>query len=75
MAWRPASLRALEALRGSGYQGPIGAVGRYADEIAELRALGADVALDLYRSAGTGITDVIVESFSSRWSPPPQAPA
>lgn len=69
-----ANVRALEALRTSGYQGPIGAIGRYEDEIAELRSLGAEITFDLYRGAGAGLTGVLVDAVTSRWSAPPPEP-
>jgi hypothetical protein len=54
MSSHEANVAAVESLRSRGYRGRVAATSTYPDDARELRALGADVAFDVYAEAGTG---------------------
>ncbi|MEM1416127.1 MAG: cation:proton antiporter family protein [Myxococcota bacterium] len=55
-------LNALEQLRHAGFTGRIAVVARYDDELPELEAAGANVAVPVYAEAGVGLATHVIES-------------
>lgn len=63
---------AIEQLRSEGYQGLIAATARYADELDELKAVGADVAYHVLAESGPGFVRHSLEALDRR-TPSPES--
>ena len=78
MASHEANLAAVERLRARGFTGRIVATSRYADQAAELRALGVGLVFDVYKEAGAGFATDLHRRFDeqrdSAPAPPPPPP-
>ncbi|WP_413110562.1 cation:proton antiporter [Thaumasiovibrio sp. DFM-14] len=60
-----ANMRALKQITRSQYRGKIAAIAKYADEVEQLLDNGADVALNIYREAGSGFARHVTQELSS----------
>lgn len=65
MPFHGANRVALERLHEAQYDGIIAVVAEYADEVDELRALGADVVENLYAGSGASIAELAAEAASA----------
>jgi hypothetical protein len=57
MTKHQANLLALKEIKSAGFQGPVGATARFADELQELEKAGATAAYNIFAEAGAGYAD------------------
>jgi Trk K+ transport system NAD-binding subunit len=57
MTKHQANLLALQEIKSAGFQGPVSATARFADELQELKKAGATAAYNLFGEAGAGYAD------------------
>jgi predicted Kef-type K+ transport protein len=58
----PENVLAAEQLRKYGYSGPIGAIAKYPDEVAKLKAAGVEMVFNLYAEAGAGFAEHVSQA-------------
>ncbi len=63
MGSHSANLGVVERLRGIGYDGPIAAIAKHPDEVAELKEAGVDIARDFMAEAGAGLAEHAYDAF------------
>ena len=66
MPTHASNLFAVRQLRERGFPGFIAVTAKYDDELATLRAAGADAVFNLYGEAGFGFAEHAIERFESR---------
>jgi predicted Kef-type K+ transport protein len=64
---------AAEHLRKEGYSGPIGAIAKFADDEARLRAAGVGQVFNLYAEAGSGFAQHVCAADEAAARPPARA--
>jgi glutathione-regulated potassium-efflux system ancillary protein KefC len=61
-----ANIHAAQTLRRHAYAGVVAAIAKFDDEVKQLRAVGADIAFNLYSEAGVGLADHVWNALSHR---------
>lgn len=60
------NVHAARTLKRHNFEGVVTAIGKFDDEVKELRSLGLDTAFNLYNEAGSGFSDHVVQVFSQQ---------
>jgi hypothetical protein len=61
-----ANIHAAQTLKRHEFEGVVAAIGKFDDEVKELRGVGLDTAFNLYSEAGSGFADHVFNVFTQQ---------